>query len=73
LNTFTAYGEGYVSVNGVRHHCNLAVLPERLFPDWTQATFATLSVADFELLASLWIPKSSCSAPASGCAFRVPN
>ena len=53
LNTFTAYGEGYVSVNGIRHNCNLAVLPGRLIPDWTQATFATLGVADFELLASL--------------------
>lgn len=53
LNTFTAYGEGYVSVNGVRHHGNLAVLPDRLLPDWTQATFETLRVADFELLASL--------------------
>ena len=53
LNTFTGYGEGYVSVNGVRHHRNLAVLPDRLLPDWTQATFATLRVADFELLASL--------------------
>lgn len=53
LNTFTAYGEDYVSVNGVRHHCNLAVLPDRLLPNWTQATFATLSVADIELLAAL--------------------
>ena len=53
LNTFTAYGEDYVSVNGVRHHCNLAVLPDRLLPTWTQATFATLSVADIELLAAL--------------------
>ncbi len=53
LNTFTAYGEGYVSVNGVRHNCNLAVLPDRLLPNWTPATFATLSIADLELLASL--------------------
>ena len=53
LNTFTAYGEDYVSVNGVRHHCNLAVLPDRLLPNWTQATFETLSVADIELLAAL--------------------
>jgi len=53
LNTFTAYGEGYVSVNGVRHDCNLAVLPDRLLPNWTQATFETLCVADLELLASL--------------------
>jgi uncharacterized protein len=40
-------------VNGVRHTCNLAVLPDRLLPDWTQATFETLSVADIELLAAL--------------------
>ncbi len=53
LNTFTAYGPGYVSVNGIRHTCNLAVLPDRLIPDWTHATFETLSVGDIELLASL--------------------
>ena len=45
-NTFTAYGEGYVSVNAVRHSCNLVVLPDRLIPDWTQASFATLDVTD---------------------------
>lgn len=53
LNTFTAYGEGYVSVNAVRHTSNLVVLPDRLILDWTQATFETLSILDFELLASL--------------------
>jgi len=53
LNTFTAYGDGYVSVNGIRHNCNIAVLPNRLIPEWTQATFDSLAVADFELLAGL--------------------
>ncbi len=53
LNTFTAYGDGYVSVNGIRHNCNIAVLPNRLIPEWTLATFDALSVADFELLAGL--------------------
>ena len=53
LNTFTAYGEGYVSVNGIRHNCNVAVLPDRLIEEWTQANFDTLTVADFELLAGL--------------------
>lgn len=52
-NTFTAYGEGYVSVNAVRHGSNLIVLPERLIPDWTTASFATLSLADFEFLSTL--------------------
>ena len=52
-NAFTAYGEGYVSVNAIRHTSNLVVLPDRLIPNWTQASFATLKVTDFELLASL--------------------
>lgn len=52
-NTVTAYGEGYVSVNAVRHSDNLVVLPDRLIAGWTQASFETLSVADFELLAAL--------------------
>jgi uncharacterized protein len=52
-NTFTAYGEGYVSVNAVRHSSNLIVLPERLIPEWTTASFATLSLADFEFLSTL--------------------
>ena len=54
-NTFTAYGEGYVSVNAIRYSSNLIVLPDRLIPDWTQASFETLSLADFELLAGLEI------------------
>ena len=52
-NTFTAYGEGYVSVNAVRHLGNIVVLPDRLITDWTQASFETLSTEDFELLAAL--------------------
>ena len=52
-NTFTAYGEGYVSVNAIRHNSNLIVLPDRLIPNWTTASFETLSIADFEFLASL--------------------
>jgi uncharacterized protein len=53
LNTFTAYGDGYVSVNAIRHTGNLIVLPERIVPEWTQATFETLAIADFEVLAAL--------------------
>lgn len=52
-NTFTAYGEGYVSVNAIRYSSNLIVLPDRLIQDWTQASFETLSLADFERLAAL--------------------
>ncbi|MFZ2853250.1 MAG: Mth938-like domain-containing protein [Rhodocyclaceae bacterium] len=53
LNTFTAYGDGYVSVNGIRHDCNIIALPDRLIPEWTRADFDSLTIADFELLAGL--------------------
>lgn len=52
-NTFTGYGDGYVGINGTRYTVNVAVLPGRLIADWTQASFDTLSVADFEFLAGL--------------------
>ena len=52
-NTFTAYGDDYVSVNAIRHSHNLIVLPDRLVTDWTRANFEALGVADFELLAKL--------------------
>lgn len=53
LNTFTAYGEGYVAVNGRNFEDNVAVLPAQILPNWTTATFETLAEADFVLLASL--------------------
>ena len=52
-NIFTAYGDGYVSINAIRHHGNLIILPDRLIPDWAPAGFATLGLADFQLLATL--------------------
>lgn len=52
-NIFTAYGEGYVSVNSVRYTNNLLVLPDRLITDWTTATFDKLDVTDLELLVAL--------------------
>ena len=52
-NIFTAYGDGDVSINAVRHHGNLILLPDRLIADWTQAGFTTLGFADFQLLAAL--------------------
>lgn len=52
-NTFTAYGDGYVSVNAVRHTGSLVVLPYRLIEGWTTANFDTLEHADFDFLAAL--------------------
>jgi len=48
LNTFTAYGEGYVMVNSQRHESNLIVLPEKILP-WEVADFAALKEADFQV------------------------
>jgi len=52
-NTFTAYGDGYVSVNAVRHTGSLVVLPYQLIEGWTTANFDTLERTDFDFLASL--------------------
>lgn len=53
INVFTAYGEGYVEINRERHEGNVAILPRRLVPGWTAASFDELTPADFEFLASL--------------------
>ena len=52
LNTFTAYGEGYVMVNGQRHESNLIVLPEKILR-WDAADFATLKESDFRIFLDL--------------------
>lgn len=53
LNLCSAYGEGYVEINKIRHTRNVILLPDRLIPDWTSASFATLTEADFVQLATL--------------------
>ncbi len=52
LNTFTSYGEGFVTINGVRHETNLIVLPEQLLP-WDAASFDALEAEDFASLAAM--------------------
>ena len=47
LNTFTAYGEGYVMINGQRHETNLIVLPEQMLP-WNAQSFDALKEEDFQ-------------------------
>ena len=48
LNAFTAYGEGYVMVNGRRFEANMIVLPESILP-WSAASFDALKAADFDV------------------------
>ena len=52
LNTFTAYGDGYVMVNDQRHEANLIVLPEKLLP-WSVASFDVLKEEDFHVVLDL--------------------
>jgi uncharacterized protein len=52
LNTFTAYGEGYVMINGARHETNMIVLPEQLLP-WSATSFDALKESDFQVLLDL--------------------
>jgi uncharacterized protein len=52
LNAFTAYGEGYVMVNGQRFDANLIVLPEQLLP-WNVESFDALKEEDFQAVLEL--------------------
>ncbi len=51
-NAITAYGEGYVIVNGARHDSNVIVLADRVLA-WDVTGFEALGVADFERLVQL--------------------
>jgi uncharacterized protein len=51
-NTFTAYGAGYVSVNGQRHESSLVVLRDRILP-WAPRRFDELSAESFAVLEKL--------------------
>lgn len=55
---FTAYGDGFVAVNGARHEGSLIVTPQKLFPAWqaadpdalTRPSFAELDGLGLEIL-----------------------
>lgn len=42
-NAFTAYGDGYVAVNGARYERSLLVLPDRVVADWGPQAFDALA------------------------------
>lgn len=52
-NTFTAYGPGYVAVNGVRYESSLVVMPDRIAEEWSVASFESLAQEDIQALALL--------------------
>lgn len=53
LNIFTAYGEGFISVNHRRYDGNLIVLPGEIRSGWTEASPETLTEADMRQLLGL--------------------
>jgi uncharacterized protein len=53
LNTFTGYGEGYVTVNGKRIERSVVVLPDRILADWPARSFDDLAAEHFSMLAGL--------------------
>jgi len=56
LNTFSGYGDGFVTINGRRHEGkdagSLIVMPEQMLP-WGAASFDALKEADFDLFLEL--------------------
>jgi uncharacterized protein len=52
-NAFTAYGTGYVEVNGRRYVRSLLVLPDRVVADWGPGRFDALGPAHLEALVAL--------------------
>lgn len=53
VHMITAYGDGYISVNGVRHEHSLIVLPERVINNWQAAEAKLLTAGHFSVLAGL--------------------
>lgn len=52
-NLFTAYGEGWVEVNGERHHASLVVGAQRVVPGWTSGAIEAVTEAEVEALAAM--------------------
>ena len=52
-NAFTAYGQGYVAVNGVRYETSLIVMPDRITEDWKVLDLEALDQHDIEALVAL--------------------
>ena len=52
VNTFTGYGDDYVSVNGERRTASTIVTPERVL-EWPVAAFDQLRAEDFQVLETL--------------------
>ena len=69
-NAFTAYGDGWVEVNGERHASSLVVSGDRLDASWPARSVDALTQADFEAIAAM---KPEVVLLGTGGAFRFPE
>jgi len=69
-NVFTAYGEGWVEVNGARHRSSLAVGARVIVPDWTAGTIEAVTEAEIAALAGMG---PEIVLLGSGASFRFPD
>jgi uncharacterized protein len=68
-NLFTGYGDGYVDVNGTRHHANVVVAADAVVPGWSVGPLDSLTPDDIRRLSDL-MPEIVLLG--SGAAFRLP-
>jgi uncharacterized protein len=50
---FTGHGQGYVAINGQRHHQPVVVAPGEVRSDWNATDFAALTAAHFDYFLAL--------------------
>lgn len=70
LNTVTAYGSGFVEINGLRHEGALIIQPEGEILPWSATGLDSLTEADFVALVPL---KPEVVLFGSGPSHRFPN
>jgi uncharacterized protein len=69
-NTFTGYGDGYVEVNGKRHHESIVVSADRIVTDWPAASVEALSADHVAAIAEL---KPELVVLGTGAKFQFPE
>jgi uncharacterized protein len=69
-NLFTGYGDGYVDVNGARHHANVAVSADAITPGWSTGT---LEAVTEEHIGRVAATRPEIVLLGSGAAFRFPH
>lgn len=69
-NLFTGYGDGYVDVNGARHHANVAVAADAITPGWTAGPLEAVTEDHIGRIAAA---QPEIVILGSGAAFRFPH